>query len=232
MYNAKGKIRSSELIEQNLPLVRMVALTIKARLPSHIELDDLVQSGMIGLLDAVKKYQPSQGIKFEIYARQRIHGSIMDELRKNDWTPRRVREISKRIEQAIKALFLKLGRNPEDREVAKALDVPIEEYHHMLLASNSGFLVSFDELGVNKVEQDINGHYSSPLAELIEESEQGRVVDAISGLPEKEQQMLALYYQEEMTLKEIGAVFGVSESRISQIHSQALARLRVSLAAA
>lgn len=232
MYNAKGKIRSSEMIDQNMPLVKQVACQIKLRVPSHVELDDLIQSGMLGLLDAVKKYEPTQGIRFEVYARQRINGSIMDELRKSSWAPRRTREIARDIERAIKSLSIRLGRQPNNREIAEEMNVSIEEYGQLLLESNMSTLVSFEELGVEQVDQDSLDHYSSPLESLVEAGERGRVADAIGALPEKEKQLMALYYQEEMTLKEIGAVFGVSESRICQLHSQTLARLRVALAPA
>lgn len=232
MYNAKGKIRSSDMIEQNLPLVRKEASSLKLRLPSHIDFDDLVQSGMLGLLDAVKKYEPVQGVKFEVYARQRIRGSMLDELRRNDWAPRRVREDSKKIDQAIRVLGIKLGRKPEEREIAEEIGVSIEAYGQMLLDTNMGSLVSLDDIGNDKAELEILDHHSSPLDILLEGGENSLITDAISDLSEKEQQMLALYYQEEMTLKEIGLVFGVSESRICQIHSQALSRLRVSLTAA
>jgi RNA polymerase sigma factor for flagellar operon FliA len=229
MYNAKGKIRSSDMIEENLPLVRKEAKLIKLRLPSHIELDDLVQSGMLGLLDAVKRYTPADGIKFEAYARQRIRGAIVDELRKSDWAPRRVRDIAKNIEMAIRHLIVKLGRQPEEREIANALGVSMDEYGKMLMETNHCSIMSLDTLGVDTVEEQSVKHYVSPLDELLEGGEKGRVAAAISNLSEKEQQLLALYYQEEMTLKEIGAVFAVSESRICQLHSQILATLRVNL---
>jgi RNA polymerase sigma factor for flagellar operon FliA len=229
MYNAKGKIRSSDMIEENLPLVSKEAKLIKLRLPSHIELDDLVQSGTLGLLDAVKKYTPSDGVKFEVYARQRIRGSIMDELRKSDWAPRRVRDMSKHIEMSIRSLTLKLGRSPEDREIARAMGVSMDEYGKMLMETNRSSVLSLDVIGIDALEEQTLEHYSSPLEALLEGGEKGRVADAISNLQEKEQQLLALLYQEEMTLKEIGAVFGVSESRICQLHSQTLAKLRVKL---
>jgi RNA polymerase sigma factor for flagellar operon FliA len=229
MYNAKGKIRSSDMIEENLPLVRKEAKLIKLRLPSHIELDDLVQSGMLGLLDAVKRYTPSDGIKFEAYARQRIRGAIVDELRKSDWAPRRVRDIAKNIEATIRHLTIRLGRPPEEREMAQALNVSMDEYGKMLMETNYSSILSLDTMGVDTVEEQSAGHYISPLDELLEGGEKGRVAEAIRNLTEKEQQLLALYYQEEMTLKEIGAVFAVSESRICQLHSQILATLRVNL---
>lgn len=232
MYNAKGKIRSSVMIEQNLPLVAKVASSLKVRLPAHIDFDDLVQSGMLGLLDAVKKYEPVQGVKFEAYARQRIQGAMLDELRKNDWAPRSVREDAKRIDQAIRALHIKLGRKPEEREIAEEVGVSMDVYGQMLLNTNLGSLTSLDEMGNDRAELEIADHHSSPLDILLEGGDNSLITEAISGLPEKERQMLALYYQEEMTLKEIGLVFGVSESRICQIHSQALARLRFSLSAA
>lgn len=217
------------MIEQYLPLVRKEALLIKLRLPANVELDDLIQSGTLGLLDAVKKQESSDNINFEAYARQRIRGSIIDELRKNDWVPRRIREVAKTVQTTIQRLNSKLGRNPEDREVAHELGVSMEEYGQMLLDSNCTLLVSFDELGVEKVDEQSRDQFPSPLNALVTSREQGRVSQAIGSLPEKEKQMLALYYQEDMNLKEIGAVFGVSESRVCQIHSQAISRLRAIL---
>lgn len=230
MYNAKGKLRQSDMIEQHLPLVRKEALMLKLRLPAHVELDDLIQSGTLGLLDAVKRYKPVDGVKFEVFARQRIRGSIFDELRSNDWVPRRVRKAAKEIEAAISSLNLTLGRAPLDSEIANALNLDMSSYGKLLMDSNTSILVSFDDMGLDKVEEVSSGHFSSPLNELMDSSERGRVADAIRALPEREQQTLHLYYKEEMNLKEIGAVFGVSEGRVSQIHSQALSRLRVTLA--
>lgn len=232
MYNAKGKIASSDMIEQNLPLVRKEASALKLRLPAHIEFDDLVQSGMLGLIDAANKYEPVQGVKFEVYARQRIRGSMLDELRRNDWAPRRVREDSRKIDAAIRFLSVSLGRKPEEREIAQHIGVTLDQYGQMLLDTNMGSLMSLDEMGHDKAETEILDHHSSPLEILLEGGENNRVADAISDLPDKEQQLLTLYYLEEMTLREIGLVFGVSESRMCQLHSQTLARLRGLLAAA
>jgi RNA polymerase sigma factor for flagellar operon FliA len=220
------------MIEQNLPLVRKLASTLKQRLPAHIEFDDLVQSGVLGLLDAAKKYQPVQGVIFEIYARQRIRGAMLDELRSNDWVPRKVRDDSKKIDKAIADLGRRFGRKPEEKEIADELGVSMEAYGQMLLDTNMGSLVSLDDIGNDTADLSIVGHHDSPLHEMLEGGESVLVSNAINALPEKEKQLLALYYQEEMTLKEIGAVFGVGESRICQLHSQALSRLRVSLNAA
>jgi RNA polymerase sigma factor for flagellar operon FliA len=229
MYTAQGNLRQQDLIESSLPMVRKEAQYMRLRLPSHIELDDLIQTGTIGLLDAVKRFDPSLGIPFEAFARQRVRGTMIDEIRRNDWVPRRVRQTAKQITYAIRDLNQRLGRQPEEAEVAEYMDVDLVSYRKMLQTSNCNLLVSFEDLGVAKVDDDANGHFTSPLDALLESCEEQSVAAAISSLSEREQQMLSLYYEQQMNLKEIGAVFGVSESRVCQIHSQAISRVRAAL---
>jgi RNA polymerase sigma factor FliA len=229
MYNAKGKLEHNEMIVQNLPLVRKEALILKMKLPGNVDVDDLMQSGAIGLMDAVKRYDPSIGIKFDAYAKTRIRGAMIDEMRKNDWAPRRIRSESRRVDKAITVLSQRFKRPPEEREIAQYLEMNMEEYGKLLNEINSSHILYTEILGPDLVDRDAAGHHQSPLNELLEGLDRLLIVDAINALPEKEKQTLALYYQEKMNLKEIGAVFGVSESRVCQIHSQAIARMRVAL---
>lgn len=229
MYDAKGKLKQKDLIHEHLDLVKREALYMKLRMPDTVELDDLVQSGMLGLIDASKRYDPIQGVNFEVYARKRIRGAIIDEMRRNDWVPRRIRTQAKEIDQAIQQLNSKLGRQPEDREIAKHMGLDIDAYHSLLAATNGTLLVSFDEIGLTQVEESANSHFESPFDYLLEAGVQKEIADAIRSLPEREQQVLALYYTEEVNMREIGEILGVSESRICQIHASAMARLRASL---
>lgn len=226
MYNAKGKIKQKDLIQENIDLVKREALYMKTRLPDSVELDDLVQSGMLGLLDAVKKYNPVQGVAFESYARIRIKGSMIDELRKADWVPRRVREKTKDLDQAIHELRNKLGRHPEEREIAKQMNISISDLHTILSNTNSAFMVSLDDIGLTEVEKNSAEYSENPFEYLLEMDKEGELADAIRGLPERDQQVLALYYTEDVNMREIGEILGITESRVCQIHSRAIARLR------
>lgn len=232
MYNAKGKIGEADLIEQHLPLVRKVALYMRLRLPASVDLDDLIGGGMFGLLDAVKKYDTSMGVKFETYARTRIHGAILDEIRRMDWVPRKYRRIARDISETIAELSKATGIAPSEREVADHMGVSLEEYQEMLMLSNCGLMMSYDGMGIESVEADaIVEHNGSPLDEILAADRREEVIKAISGLPQQEQLTLSLYYQHQLNLREIGAVLTLSESRVSQIHSKAVARLRAELAA-
>lgn len=232
MYNAKGKIGEADLIEQHLPLVRKVALYMRLRLPASVELDDLIGGGTFGLLDAVKKYDTSMGVKFETYARTRIHGAILDEIRKMDWVPRKYRRMARDISEAIARLSKSTGIPPSDREVAGHMGISLEEYQEMLMLSNCGLMMSYDGMGVDLVEADaLIEHNGSPLEEILAADRRDEVIKAIGGLSQQEQLTLSLYYQHHLNLREIGAVMTLSESRVSQIHSKAVARLRAELAA-
>lgn len=231
MYNAQGKIRQRDLFDEHLPLVRRQALSLQVRLPASVELDDLIQAGMIGLLDAVNRFDAGQGASFATFASQRIRGAMLDELRSRDWVPRSVRRNTRLLDETIRRLEQQLGRPPEDREIAVALDVSLEEFHHLLMDANGSQLVALDELPEEEGDSLSAGAHATPLAELLEGRRRADLVKAIERLPEREKLLLTLYYQEDLNLKEIGAVLGVSESRVCQLHSQAVARLRAALAA-
>ncbi|MGL5585567.1 MAG: RNA polymerase sigma factor FliA [Plesiomonas sp.] len=224
--------RDSELMRY-VPLVKRIACHLLGRLPASVLLEDLVQAGMIGLLEAYQNYDASKGASFETYAGIRIRGAMLDEIRRGDWIPRSVHRNSRSITEAISQLEKQLGRNPRDSEVADYLQVSTDAYHHMLQDVNGGRIIGFDDLGVP---EDIAfapeaRHQDLPFQGVEEGNFQQALADAIRTLPEREALILSLYYDEELNLKEIGAVLGVSESRISQILSQTMHRLRAKLQA-
>lgn len=226
MYNAQGKIKNGEMVEQYLPLVRREALLVKGKVSESVELDDLIQSGSIGLLGAIERFDPTLGIAFPVFARTRIRGAMYDELRSNSWIPRTVLKSIRDLENATVHLSKTLGRKPEETEIALEMGIEPSALRKILLTACPGGILSIDDIGVNLVERLAVDHFTSSLDLLIEDCNWGSVVEAISKLNAREQQVMAMHYQEEMNLKEIGAVLGVSESRVSQIHGQALASIR------
>lgn len=231
MYTAQGKIKQTNLLDEYLPLVRRQALSMQVRLPASVELDDLIQAGTIGLLEAVGRFDASQGASFATFASQRIRGAMLDELRSRDWLPRSVRRNARMVDEAVRRLEQQLGRAAEENEIATELGMELEEYRQLLSDTNSGNLLPFEMLleegaepGVEDTTQD------TPLQQFLDGEKRDQLVAAIEALPEREKLLMALYYQEELNLKEIGAVLGVTESRVSQLHSQAVSRLRARLA--
>jgi len=231
IYQKAGENSASRLVEEHAPLVKKIALHLMARLPASVQLDDLMQAGMIGLLEAAQRYSSAKGATFETYAGIRVRGAMVDEIRKGDWVPRSVHRNARHISQAIKVVEDRCGREAQDHEVAEELGIGLGEYHASLSDANSGRLFSLDELnesGDLPIEESEDS--DNPLDGITSEAFRRSLAEAIGDLPEREKLVLSLYYQEELNLKEIGAVLGVSESRVSQIHSQAALRLRGRLA--
>ena len=230
MYDKTEQSLHNARIEEFAPLVKRIAYHMMMRMPASVQVDDLIQAGMIGLIEAAQKYDSSKGASFETYAGIRIRGAIVDEMRRGDWAPRSVHRNSRRIAQAIKAVESRVGRDAQDAEVAAELGVPLAEYFGMLQDSNSSRLYSYEETfgeeDSNIDASETSNAFASPFEGLQREALKKALAAAIALLPERERMVLALYYNEELNLKEIGLVLGVSESRVSQIHSQAAARLK------
>ncbi len=222
------------LLMQNAGLVKKIAYQLKAKLPASVELDDLIQVGMMGLLDAVKRYDDKQGAQFVTYASQRIRGAMLDELRSNDWLPRGTRKNMRNVETAIHALEQKLGRAPTEGEVASHLDMALDDYHTMLGDCSGHQLVYYEDFsdedgGEGFLDRYAEDSSQDPMQALLSEGFRESLIEAIDNLPEREKIMMGLYYEQELNLKEIGAIMEVSESRVCQLHSQAIARLRAKL---
>jgi len=236
MYNANGKTDKNNLLTEHAPLVKKLAYQMKARLPPSVEVDDLVQAGMIGLLDAVNRYEETHGAQFETYAVQRIRGAMLDELRSSDWLPRSMRQNMRKIETAMTTLQQRLGRPPKETEVAQQLKLSLEAYQEMLADGGGHQLVYYEDF--HDTSEGAHEHFldrycpessDDPLQALMNSGFREAVIDAITALPEREKILMGLYYEQEMNLKEIGAVMGVSESRVCQLHGQAIARMRATL---
>lgn len=229
VYEQVQKQSGNELLdlESYLPLVKRIAYHLKGRLPDSVFVDDLIQSGIIGLIEAMQKFNSNQGASFETYAGIRIRGAMLDEMRKGDWTPRSVHRKSREVSDAIQKVESREGREAKDTEIAFEMGIEIEQYHLILQDTNSAQLLSIDEPDHEELsEGKIIGKSHTPFAELSESGFQEALANEIGNLPEKEKLVMALYYDEELNLKEIGEVLEVSESRVSQIHSQAIKRIR------
>lgn len=217
----------NELISQHAGLVKRIAHHLLARLHDSVQVDDLIQSGMIGLIEAAQKYDGSKGASFETYAGIRIRGAMLDEIRRGDWAPRSVHKNSRRIAEAIRNIENSKGRDAQEHEIAEYLDVSLSEYHSLLRDSASCRLFSYEDmLDQNDNNDFIEGKDADPEGRLTRDHFQTALAQAIQTLPEREQLVLSLYYSDELNLKEIGSILDVSESRVSQIHSQAAQRLR------
>jgi RNA polymerase sigma factor for flagellar operon FliA len=217
------------LIERHAPLVKKVACHLLARLPASVQLDDLIQSGMIGLIEASKNFDATKGASFETFAGIRIRGAMLDEIRRGDWAPRSVHRNSRMVAQAVSELEALLGREAKDTEIAEKLDITLDEYHHILQDVNSSRILGIEDLGVDEdvittADQDLS--LDKPFNVVKNERFNESLIDAIQSLPEREALVLSLYYNDEMNLKEIGQILDVSESRVSQIHGQAMIRLK------
>ncbi len=222
-----------EQITKYAPLVKRIAYHMMARLPASVEVDDLIQVGLIGLMDAMGRFDGTQGAQFESYATQRIRGAMLDELREADWLPRHVRQKSRQIEAAIHRLEQRNGKSPSEHEISAELGMPIEQYQSMLGDVKCSQLLYYedfsDEDSASFLERYLVDGSNDPLSVLEDEGFRSSLIAAIHHLPERERSMMGMYYEQDMNLKEIGVVLGVSESRVCQLHSQAVARLRAQL---
>lgn len=237
MYGQSAKDRrgdsSAQLLERYSPLVKRIAHHLIARLPANVQVDDLIQAGLIGLLEASRSFDATKGASFETFAGIRIRGAMIDEVRRGDWAPRSVHRNARRVQEAMTRLGKRLGRDATDQEVAAELGVSLSEYHTIAQDSLCSKLFSFEDLSSDDDDDPIArvaGSDPSPEQSVQRDAMRTHLAGAISQLPERERLVLALYYDEELNLKEIGLVLGVSESRVSQIHSQAALRLRAKLA--
>lgn len=234
MYTQQGVLDRDSVVERYGQMVRRAAAQLIARLPANVDIDDLIQAGMIGLLDAVSRFDASQGTQFETFAMQRVRGAMLDELRSGDWMPRSVRRNQRTIESAIRALEQTLQRPPTETEIAKHLQMTLADYQKFLLDAKGAQLVyledaSGDDGEENFLERTAPSTAALPLERLGDQQFRTALVGCIEHLPEREKLVMGLYYEEGLNLKEIGAVLGVTESRISQLHTQAVARLRSQL---
>jgi len=234
MYTVKGKADKNHLLTEHMPLVKRLAHHMKAKLPPSVEVDDLIQAGMMGLLDAINRYEDNHGAQFETYAVLRIRGAMLDELRNSDWMPRSTRQNMRKVEAAMEALNQRLGRPASESEIAKSLKLSLTDYQDMLGDSGGHQLVYYEDFHDNEEGSDgFLDRYAvddaDPLRSLLDTGFRQAVIDAIDNLPPREKMLMGLYYEEELNLKEIGAVMGVSESRVSQLHTQAVSRLRATL---
>lgn len=217
-----------ELVLKHGELVKRIAYHVVSRLPSHIEVDDLIQAGMIGLLNAAENYSPNKGANFETYAGIRIRGAMLDEARRSNWTPRSTFRNAKQVSQAIRSIENRTGRDARAQEIADTLGVSLEEYHRMVESAASSRILSYEQLADDPERASMLPETPEDGPESVLEGDQFReaVATAVAALPERERLVLSLYYDQELNLKEIGQVLEVSESRVCQIHGQAVLRIR------
>ncbi len=225
------RVREDRILE-HAPLVKYIAERMAIRLPPNISKEELISTGTVGLIDALNNFDESKGTKFRTFAAYRIKGAIIDELRKLDWTPRSVRRDVQRIENAILVLRSRTGQEPDDAEIAEELGISIDHYFKIISKARGGGLLSLDELSRDDAAPFLTRLASSapsPLEEVNKTELRGVIAKALTHLSEKEQKVISLYYYDELTLKEIAKILGLTESRISQIHSKAIIRLRTRL---
>ncbi|OGV33668.1 MAG: RNA polymerase sigma factor FliA [Legionellales bacterium RIFCSPHIGHO2_12_FULL_35_11] len=232
--STKGKLdeqTQESLIKSHAILVKKIAYHLAGRLPRSIQMEDLMQAGMMGLLEAARYYDDSKGASFETYASIRIRGYILDEVRRNDWVPRSVYKNARLISAAVRDVENKLGREASDAEVAKEMGLSLSEYQCILSDTNGAHLYGFDDVGVtdDMLEDDLGSVSSRPHINVQHSDMKGHLSDVIRGLPKNEKMVLSLYYEHDLNLKEIGDVLGVTESRVSQIHSLATHRIKARL---
>jgi RNA polymerase sigma factor FliA len=230
MYTAAGQPDREQLVQRFVPLVKRIAYHLMARLPASVQFEDIVQNGMIGLLDAMDRFEEGFGAQFETYATQRVRGAMLDGLRESDWLPRQLRREMRRIEATISQLEHAHGRTPSEKELAEALGMPLAEYQKILGDARGHQLLYLEDFNREGDEDFLERHFvdneADPLRQLEDRNLREVLVKSIENLPEREKLMMALYYEQELNLREIGEVMGVTESRVCQLHSQAIARLR------
>jgi RNA polymerase sigma factor for flagellar operon FliA len=227
---------SEEALREHLPMVRFLALRIRERLPQQVEMEDLISAGVVGLMDAMQKFDPEKKVQFRTYAQFRVRGAMLDSLRALDWGPRDLRRKGRAVEEAIRSLSAKLGKAPTESEVAKEMGLDLNAYQQ-LLGELSGLELSSlnatpgEDAGVEALALLPAGPEDDPFLQCQNNEMRRLLARAIEDLPERERMVLTLYYYEELTMREVGATLGVVESRVSQLHSSAMARLRVALGA-
>lgn len=232
MYTAQGTLEKERLVNHYAPLVKRIAYHLMAKLPASVQVDDLVQNGMLGLLDALGRFEEGLGAQFETYAVQRVRGAMLDGLRENDWLPRGIRKEMRRVEAVLQRLEHEHGRVPSEGELAAALDMPLPDYQKLLQEARGHQLLYLEDLAGEEddfLEHHPTGISLDPLAIIEEASMRSALVAAIGELPEREKLMMALYYEQDLNLREIGEVMGVTESRVCQLHTQAVVRLRAAV---
>ncbi len=231
MYNDVELVSDDELVTKHAKLVKRIAFHLMHRLPPNVQAEDLIQAGMIGLIEASRQYDPTQGASFETYAGIRVRGAMLDEIRRSDWTPRSVHRKSREAAEALRHIEQETGRDADDTEVASRLGISLSAYHQILTESMSAHIFSFDQPDENTGEtialpesKDVG-----PSENMHHGSFKVALANAIKNLPERESLVMSLYYDEDLNLREIGEILGVSESRVCQIHGQALIRLKARL---
>ncbi len=237
MYTANGQLDRNAMIRQYQPLVRRLAHHMMVKLPANVQVDDLIQVGLIGLSEALTRYEAAQGVQFETFATQRIRGAMLDELRSNDWMSRGSRKSQKDIEQALRRLEHKLGRTPLESEIAADMGLSLVDYQTLLGKVRGTQLVYLEDMARSNEDDDnfldrhVGDSDADPMNMLRDQRLREALVAAIKNLPEREQFIMSMYYEQDMNLKEIAAVLDVTESRICQLHSQSIARLRAKMRA-
>lgn len=231
-FAGKGLLKEQTqeaLVKTHALLVKKIAYHLSGRLPKTVALDDLIQAGMVGLLEALKSYDETKGASFETYASIRIRGFMLDEVRRNDWVPRSVYRNARMIAQAVRTVENRYGREASDHDVAQELGLGLREYHDLLADANGAHLYGFEDLGVTDDMLRDELHNTEPQANALHADLCAHLATVIDGLPNNERLVLSLYYEHDLNLKEIGELMGVTESRVSQIHSQATHRIKARL---
>lgn len=233
-YSQQSMAPSMGALQQYTPMVNKLARHLLSKLPASVALDDLVQSGMLGLIDAMQRFDPSQGVQFETFASQRVRGAMLDELRAADWAPRALRKQQKDLNACVQKLQHQLGRDPKDSEIAAFMGLALDELQSLQAQVSASQMPSLEGLSGDEDDAYLDRHGpvdvgGSPDAKLGDARMRASLVQAIEALPERDQQIMGMYYEHEMTLKEIAMVFGITESRVSQLHSQTVAKLRTAM---